>query len=252
MLVQNNIYEDLRDNGFSKIKLFNNFDIKNFKKQIIKILNTKKFIKKKFKIDDLKKYHKIVKEENIHKKFTDPKNRCLEFNKKIIKKIRNNKKILSLLKETWGENKFDIRLYQKKNIKKNFGAFRLARPYKKFKDDVGGVHLDLHFNNKIHKNHKILYTLWVPVIGNSKKSTLKLAPGSHKREHKIKNLSKQNRYISKIFKESYVKKFRFNRYYLKQGEALIFHPNLLHGGSKNLTNYTRVSFDFRIFNRKIY
>ena len=250
MLLQNNIYDDLRVKGFSKIKLFNKNDINNFKKQIVKILNKKKFIKKKFNIRNLQKYHQIVKKENIHKKFTDPKNRYLRFEKKIVEKIRKNNKIKMLLEETWHENNFDIKLYQKKNIKKNFGAFRLARPYKKFKDDVGGVHLDLHFNNKIHKNHKILYTLWVPIIGNSKKSTLRLAPGSHNKKHDIKNLTKQNKYVSKIFKESYVKKFKFNRYNIKQGEVLIFHPNLLHGGSKNLTIDTRISFDFRIFNPK--
>ena len=154
-----------------------------------------------------------------------------------------------LLKESWGRDNFDIILYHKKNKKKNFAAFRLARPYKDFKDDVGGAHLDLHFNNKIHKNHKILYTLWVPIIGNNKKSTLKLAPCSHKKEHNIKNLTIQNKYVSKIFKKNYVNKFKFKRYCIDPGEVLIFHPNLLHGGSKNLTNITRVSFDFRIFNK---
>ena len=77
-----------------------------------------------------------------------------------------------------------------------------------------------------------------------------MAPGSHNKNHDIKNLTKQNKYVSKIFKESYIKKFKFNRYNMKQGEVLIFHPNLLHGGSKNLTVNTRISFDFRIFNRK--
>lgn len=250
MLIQSNIYNDLKTKGFSKIKLFNKNDINNFKIQIVKILNRKKFIKKKFNINNLHKYHQIVKKEKIHKKFTDPKNRYLRFEKKIVEKINSNKKINFLIKKTWGKSDFDIKLFQNKNIKKNFGAFRLARPYKKYKDDVGGVHLDLHFNNKIYKNDKILYTLWVPIVGNSKKSTLRLAPGSHKKKHNTKNLIKQNKYISKIFKENYAKKFKFNRFHMNQGEVLIFHPNLLHGGSKNLTNNTRISFDFRIFNRE--
>ena len=177
--IQNNIYDDLNVNGFSKIKLFNNKDIADFKIQIVKILNSKEFIEEKFNINNLCKYHKIIKEEKIHKKFTDPKNRYLKFNKNILKKLKIIK-IKFLVKETWGESNFDIKLYQKE-IKKNFGAFRLARPYKKFKEDVGGVHLDLHFNNRIHKNQKILYTLWVPIIGNSKKSTLRLAPEAIKK-----------------------------------------------------------------------
>ena len=56
--------------------------------------------------------------------------------------------------------------------------------------------------------------------------------------------------MSKIFKQSYVKKFRFKRIDIKIGEVLILHPNLLHGGSKNLSKKTRISFDFRIFNKK--
>ncbi len=250
MLNKKNIYKDLNHGGFSKIKLFNKSDIKSFKKQIIKNLNSKKFIEQKLNVNNLQKYHRIVENENIHKKFTDPKNRYLKFEQKIISKIRNNKEIKYLLKETWGNDNFDIKLYQKKNIKKNFASFRLARPYKNFRDDVGGAHIDLHFNNKIHKNHKILYTIWVPIIGNGKNSTLRLAPGSHKKKHNVKNLTNQNKYVSKIFKENYVKKFKFERYNVKPGEVLIFHPNLLHGGSKNLTNNTRVSFDFRIFNKK--
>lgn len=47
MLIKNNIYDDIRVKGFSKIKLFNKNDINNFKKQIVNILNRKKFIKKK-------------------------------------------------------------------------------------------------------------------------------------------------------------------------------------------------------------
>ena len=61
----------------------------------------------------------------------------------------------------------------------------------------------------------------------------------------------QKKYISKIFKDTYLKKFDFKRIDMKIGEVLIFHPNLLHGGSKNIGNKTRVSFDFRIFNKNL-
>ena len=66
-----------------------------------------------------------------------------------------------------------------------------------------------------------------------------------------KNLVVQKKYISKIFKDTYLKKFDFKRIDMKVGEVLIFHPNLLHGGSKNIGNKTRVSFDFRIFNKNL-
>jgi ectoine hydroxylase-related dioxygenase (phytanoyl-CoA dioxygenase family) len=35
---------------------------------------------------------------------------------------------------------------------------------------------------------------------------------------------------------------------MNKGDVIIFHPNLLHGASKNLGIFTRVSLDFRIFN----
>ena len=115
--IQNNIYDDLNVNGFSKIKLFNNKDIADFKIQIVKILNSKEFIEEKFNINNLCKYHKIIKEEKIHKKFTDPKNRYLKFNKNILKKIKNNKKIKFLEKETWVKVILILN-YIKKKLKK--------------------------------------------------------------------------------------------------------------------------------------
>lgn len=250
MPARKNIYSDIYSFGYSKIKLFSKNDISKFKKKIISNLNSKNFIKKRFNNKNLNNYHKIVQNELIHKKFTDPKNRTLKFNQKIIQKIKNNMEIKNLVKKTWQNNSYDIKLYSKNSVRNNFAAYRLARPFEKFKDDVGGAHIDLHFNNKIHKNHKILYTFWVPVIGNDKKSTLRFAPLSHKKNHSVRYLLKQNKYVSKIFKESYVKKFKFERINIKIGEVLILHPNLLHGGSKNLGKKTRISFDFRIFNKK--
>ena len=245
------IYDNITRKGYHKIKLFTKDDIDQFKKKIVLILNKKKLIKQKFDIKNLSKYHQIINEEKVHKVFSNPANRYFKFDKEIIKKINKNKEISHLIKKTWGQNSFDIKLYLKNNIKKNYAAFRLARPYKIYKDDVGGAHLDLHFNNKIYSDYKILYTFWTPIIGFDKKYTLRIAPNSHKHKHNIKNLVVQKKYISKIFKDTYLKKFDFKRIDMKIGEVLIFHPNLLHGGSKNIGDKTRVSFDFRIFNRNL-
>ena len=243
------VYEEIRENGYSKIKLFTNTDINKFKKIIIKILNKKKLIQKKFSNKNLPHYHKIINKDEIHKNFANPANRYFKLNGETIRKIKNNKYISYLVNKSWDQNSFNIKLYFKKKIKNNYAAFRLARPYKIYKDDVGGAHLDLHFNNKIYSNHKILYTFWTPVVGFSKKYTLRIAPKSHKKKHNTKNIVVQKKYVSKIFKSSYLKKFKFKRINMKEGEILIFHPNLLHGASKNLGNQTRASLDFRIFNK---
>ena len=49
--------------------------------------------------------------------------------------------------------------------------------------------------------------------------------------------------------ENYTRKYKYIRPQLRLGEAIIFHPNLIHGGSLNLGKKTRVSIDFRLFNK---
>ncbi len=246
------IYNDVNTKGFSKIKLFSKNDIENFfKKKIVLNLNKRQLLNKKFDKLDIPYYHKIVSNDLIHKKLIDPGKRKVKLSNNITRKIKNNPEIRFLIEKSWNTDNFEIRHYFKKKIIKNCAAYRMARPFKYYKDDVGGAHLDLHFNNKIYRNHKILYTIWVPVTGFNKKYTLRLSPKSHKKNHSTTNLKKQSKYISKVFKESYLKKFKFTRLNMRQGEVLIFHPNLLHGGSINLGNKTRASYDLRIYNNNI-
>ena len=49
--------------------------------------------------------------------------------------------------------------------------------------------------------------------------------------------------------KNYLKKFKFKRLTLKKGQAIFFHPNLIHGGSINKGNYTRLSVEIRMFNK---
>ena len=243
--------KDINSKGFSVIKLFSRNDIDNFfKSKIIDNLNSRNLIKQKFNKKNISNYHNIIKEQKIHKELLNPAKRQIDL-KKIFYKLNKNLHISNLVKNQWGENKYEIRLYFKNKIKKNFAAFRLARPFKKFKDDVGGAHLDLHFNNKIYDNHNILFTIWIPIIGFTKKYTLRLSPNSHKKNHKIQNMEKQKKYISKVYKTNYLKNFKFKRFDMKKGEVIIFHPNLLHGYSRNLGSITRASLDLRIYNTKL-
>ncbi len=247
----NKVSDEINSKGFSIIKLFSKNDIDNFfKEKIIKNLNSRNLINYKFNKKNISNYHNIVKDENIHKKLIDPAKRQVDL-EHIIKKLNKNSKINNLVKDQWGEKQYEVRLYFKNKIKKNFAAFRLARPFKKFKDDVGGAHLDLHFNNKIYSNHNILFTIWIPIIGFNKNYTLRLSPHSHKKKHKIENMEKQKKYISKVYKKSYLKNFKFKRFNMNKGEVIIFHPNLLHGYSKNNGNFTRASLDLRIYNTKL-
>ena len=135
-------------------------------------------------------------------------------------------------------------------MKLNTTGFRVARPEKLSSKDVGGEHLDLHYGGKKNTNQKKLFTIWCPIVGMSKNYTLRISPGSHKFKHPLSSISKQKKYISMVLNKNYVKRFKFIRPNLKAGQVIFFHPNLIHGSSKNLGSKTRVSIDLRIFNNR--
>ena len=72
---------------------------------------------------------------------------------------------------------------------------------------------------------------------------------SHLKSHSNQFISKQKKYVSKSFDKKYEKKFSYIRPVLKKGQGILFHPNLMHGGSINKGNITRSSIDIRIFNK---
>ena len=68
-------------------------------------------------------------------------------------------------------------------------------------------------------------------------------------EHDDKKIIK-NRKLNKaqLFKKNYVNKFKkTKRLNFNKGEFLVFHPDLLHGGSLNKSNKSRVSMEMRIY-----
>jgi len=245
---------EYKKNGFTIIKLFNKKDIILLRKKISNDFNSKiKKLKPKLKNKNIniQNYHKLKSIKPIlHKSLSRGKDRYIKLNKKLIKKILNNSQLKNLLKNAWGHNKGSIKFIysSRKSMRKNLVGYRFARPYKKYKRDVGGVHLDLHYGGQFNSNHKALITIWIPIYGFSKKYTLALYPKSHKNYHSFKKVSLQNKYTSPVFEKNYEKNYPWFRPNLKLGESIIFHPNLLHGGSFNRGSSTRVSLDLRIFN----
>ena len=53
-----------------------------------------------------------------------------------------------------------------------------------------------------------------------------------------------------MFEKKYYKKFKFKRFNLKKGEAILFDVNLIHGGTENLGNQSRVNLEFRLYNQE--
>tara|TARA_Y200000002_G_scaffold380555_1_gene392335 strand:+ start:2343 stop:3098 length:756 start_codon:yes stop_codon:yes gene_type:complete len=235
--------------GFCIINLYNKNEHKYLTNKILKKIN--KNIKKKEKIssNNLKYYHKNF-GTKIHEKIIKSTERYVFLDRKLVKPIMNNKVIQKISNYHWGHSKFQIKWVGSlsKPMKFNTTGFRIARPEKLSKKDVGGEHLDLHYGGKKNTNQKKLFTLWYPIVGMSNKYTLRISPGSHKFKHPLNSISKQKKYISMVLNKKYVKTFKFVRPKLKAGQVIFFHPNLIHGSSKNLGNKTRISSDFRIFN----
>jgi ectoine hydroxylase-related dioxygenase (phytanoyl-CoA dioxygenase family) len=233
-------------NGYCKIKLFNKKEIE----QLLTVVN-KKITKlcpeiKSLKNSDLKFFHKNYDNEKIRKKILNPSTRYININKKKFLSNIAKKKILALMNKFWGHKKnsiFWVGSPKKKQIKLNAAGFRLVRPEKK--QDGGTEHIDAY-----SKDIKAFFTLWIPLIGFDEKYTLKIAPKSHLLNHELKTYKNTKKYISRGFKDKYVKKFNFIRPKLKMGQVLIHHPNLIHGGNVNLGKCTRISIEVRFFDKK--
>jgi len=244
-------------NGYVIVNLFNSSQIDELKKNIIDRIN---FLGRDegVYLNKIRDYHNLKLSSKAHSYVINGSTRYISLNKKLTKKINSNNKILNIINNYWGHSKFSIKWVHsiKDNmIKTNATGFRIARPCKKNPLDVGGVHFDLVYGridhllkNKNSIDHKSLVTIWCPIEGFSEKYSLRISPKSHLKNHSFSQIINQKKYLSPVFKKSYVKKFKFLRPRLKKGQAILFHPNLLHGGSFNKGKKTRASIDIRVLN----
>lgn len=243
-------------NGYLIIKLFNNSEINYFESLIKKKAN--RYIKKKnWKLKDYHKYSN----EKIHQKVIKNTSRCIRVNNKIIDKIKNFEIINTVLYSRWKHSKFYIpnlgyligkeKKTSIKKIKKNELLFRIVVPKKINYSTSAPPHIDLNagkISNRISKNFiPMSFSLWVPVVGFSKKYTLRFSPGSHLKNHPVNKIKKQTKYISPVFDKKYINKFKFKRLNLKKGEVIFFDLNLLHGGADNIGTDTRTSLEIRLY-----
>tara|TARA_B100000287_G_C20634148_1_gene781018 strand:+ start:132 stop:908 length:777 start_codon:yes stop_codon:yes gene_type:complete len=242
------------DKGFCIVKLFKKKDIINIKKLLTKKLKLldKKNLLKSLNVDNLDEYHNFNLTDEYHKNLLKTSTRYIKLGinqNNIIKKLN----ILNLLMlKNWGHNKsslFWVGSLKDKNYKSNVIGFRISRPKESKPKDATGVHVDLHVGGKICNDRNVLISIWIPIIGFSHKYSLKIAPKSHTYHHPIKSFIK-SKTVTNIFSDRYIKKFSFIRPNLKIGQAIIFHPNLLHGNSFNLGNKTRFSLEARLYNKK--
>jgi hypothetical protein len=271
IIYNNNQIRFFKNNGYCIINLLSREDINFIIKEItLKIINT---INDKDIINfDISKYHKFVSDDTLHKRIINPNNRFIPVGNKLKYKIKNNKKVKEIINNCWGHYNYVIRwreylpnVNEEKDSNRNKNnciGFRIARPYKIAPYDVGGEHLDLTYSAAsarvmrqkddkeiIQGGKEAFLTLWTPMIGFNEKYTLRLSPKSHLINHPEKEILKQDKYISPIFNENYIKKFKFIRPRLKIGQAILFHPFLVHGSSFNYGINSRLSVEIRLYNK---
>jgi hypothetical protein len=249
----NRNYKFFKKNGYILLNLFSKKQILFFRNQIINKIN-KKIVDKSKKVYNLKNFHNVKFDDKQNSSIFNSNDRFILLSKKILKKIFNNKLINKIMVNSWGHSQHIVKWVgnlEKNEIKNYVTGFRIVRPEKKFKRQiVTGAHIDMHVGGKICFDKNVLLTLWTPILGVSSKYTLSLAPGTHNINHPLNMYEKNKKIVSNIFLSSYAKKFKFIRPNLKYGQVILFHPNLLHGGSFNKGIYTRASLEIRMYNKR--
>jgi len=222
--------------NFQSAKLIDSFE----KKIKEKVSNRLKKIKKK--ITHLDQLHKLNLTDSEQMFIFDSNFRNIKFSKSDIREIFKNNYLKAIFEHYYGNKKPHILYTLKERIKNNLSGFRVVSPNS---NRVAKVHCESSYG--IH-----CLTIWVPIKGFSNKCSLKIYPKSHMYRHENKHIKYSGKFNkAQLFKEEYLKKFtQTKRINFKKGQFLIFHPDLLHGGSKNNTSKVRVSMEFRIYSNK--
>lgn len=230
-------------NGYVKLKFNDAKIIDSFKKKICKKINIRlNKIDKKIKVKNLDNFHKLNL-SNTHNKFIfDPNHRHINLTRTDVKELYKNDYLKAILEHYYGNIKPLILYAINDKFKSNLSGFRIVVPFSK---KVANVHSESSYGHHC-------FTIWIPLIGLTKKSSLKIYPKSQiyrlEESHIQKNKTSNK---AQLVKDSYLKKFKVSkRLNFKKGEFMVFHPDLLHGGSINTDNKTRVSMEIRIFYEK--
>lgn len=246
MIAQKRLLYNFNKNGFSIVGVLTKKKIEFLKNKILqKIL----YVSKKNRIfsrikelKDISYYHQISLKESEHQILMNSKDRYLKLSSDEVNMF-NNTNIDTIFEYFYGNQAPLIKYPGKKLFRNNLVGFRIVRPGEKF---VAGFHSESSYG--IH-----CFTLWIPLTGADHRYTLNIQPGSHLFRHR-KDFIIQNKQFStaKLFKKNYIKKLGpFLRPNLKLGEGIFFHPDLVHGGSENLGNKTRVSLEIRFYRKEI-
>lgn len=208
-------------------------------------------------------YHSTLgSDDAVHRRVTYPDVRYISLSEDFVSSSLDDA-VLRILDHYWRHRKplithergiRDARAPNARLIDDNTCAFRLVRPGT---EDAAGVHVDKYYGNvggiaEVGPANTTLITIWIPVVGFGERYSLRLAPGSHTIDHPAEEFKKIPGYLTHVCSPEYESKFEYVRPKLRKGQAIVFHPNLLHGGSRNLGQTTRVSLEIRLRDTRVF
>ena len=124
-------------------------------------------------------------------------------------------------------------------------GFRVIRPHP-FRDPAPRIHAEVMANEGFNTGCEL--TVWIPLSGYDSRYTLKVLPRSHVVDHDEKYFVQTGDPAANFFSKEYTDRFRPD---LKPGQAILIHPNVLHGAGENDGDITRSSLEVRFFNRQM-
>ncbi|MDP8244283.1 MAG: hypothetical protein P9L94_09405 [Candidatus Hinthialibacter antarcticus] len=116
-------------------------------------------------------------------------------------------------------------------------AFRFIRP---------GFGDGYPFSRKEWGAAKDVFSFWIPIIGFTPQETIALVPGSHKREYESYLPENGKFRKDELYFAGDVTQLDPMRPSLSSGDAIMFHPRLLHSENIEVGETTRLSLEFRI------
>lgn len=186
--------------------------------------------------EPLAEYHRLSVPEEAHRRMMGPNNRRLFLTPQDQQMVLSDR-VAPIFDRHWGHHRVMISdLWEGKQVEGVCG-FRVVRPGSR---DVSGIHSESSYG-------VFPVTIWIPIVGFDERCTLQLAPGSHAISHPPEAIQRNDRFIARCYADDYVRGFQFIRPIMRAGQAIVFHPNLLHGGSDNQGQATRVSIEIRVY-----
>ncbi len=204
--------------------------------EVINSLGVSNFVD--YQNTNMSEYHKLSAEFD-HGKVWKKCNRILS--KDDVEVVKSTQ-MFQAFKTILGDNIF---ISSEENSGWEESYWRIVRPGSQ---DIGSLHADSWFwdlgHGELPEGYKRL-KVWIPLYNQAGKNGLRVLPHSQKNKNWAYHGVKKDGIIKPIIDEN-VDGLDLITLNTENGQAIIFHDDLLHGGSINNTIFTRVSIEMTI------